>query len=198
MTKWILGAALALSVAFPAGAAATTIEGSPQSFPYQQWSDEAKVATPPVTVEVVESEVGAANWPCGVASACAEEQARRIWFAPARLLGYGPRAAFYHELGHIDDWWTLTDSERAEFAGLVGAPMEPWLTAEDHETAGEAYAEMFAACARLGLQAPSTWTTEFQWPSRVQIIGVHRQVRICEALREFAGSPPKPRKQRAS
>ncbi len=109
---------------------------------YQRWVDEAKVPTPDVTVAVVEE-----GCPGQVEPACT---------LPGGPIYLGEvvtnrRHAFYHELGHQDDYLDLSDPARSRFIEIIGQAGSPWRS--EVNSPNEQFAEAFAFCATIGTPA---------------------------------------------
>jgi hypothetical protein len=147
--------------------AQTTITCEPCSYPYQQWVDEAKVPTPDVTLTVVEH-------------SCITPSAPACSFPEEGVVDFGsdfhPRQSFYHELGHVFDYYILPEWARVRFEQIDGqsAPWEePALL---HRSPNEQFAESYAFCALKG-HTKTPWINGQHVPGGVT---VHN--RVCRLI----------------
>ncbi len=146
-----LAALLLLAALWPASAQATTIiapEGSP--FPYQQWADEAKVATPDVALEVIATLPGD-GCPGRDAeyAACTQPVEGKIWLVESELIGKHPKRTFLHELGHNVDFYLLPEWMRSRYMEIMGLG-GPWRVIGEPEppnNPSELFADSWAECA---------------------------------------------------
>lgn len=148
-------------------------------YPYQRWSDEARIATPPLSVEIKLTP----PLDCAEREACAG--------GPTEIWVTGPidKTVFLHELGHLFDWQVLTDLDRERFLQIIGRTGRPWDYAEPgvdiHDTSPrEFFAMFYSNCAEWGvgltkpyqrLRALPMWIDR-SWVSRAE----RRQV--CELV----------------
>jgi hypothetical protein len=132
---FVIGLVLYATVA----SASTTIAGGAQ--PYQRWVDEAQVATPDVTIAVIEGEPER----CSGADGCTDGTA--IWIQPIPGWLAGTRLAFLHELGHVFDFTTLPEWARAQFRVLTGYATKPWADEGERLGLAELFAESWRLCA---------------------------------------------------
>ena len=89
----------------------------------------------------------------------------------------------YHELGHIFDSVRLTEADRRWFTRHVG-PHGPWLSDQNHNTAGENFADTYSSCLRFGAEVRYAQIElengSFIYPRR------HRQ--LCRWIQRLTGS----------
>jgi hypothetical protein len=144
---WVLGFALALSLAGAAPASATilvTPDGQIGPQPYQSWVDAALVPTPPG--EVVLSLAGCPGDP--PLPACSPTNQGTIQLSP----GWANRHVLLHELGHIFDD-LMPDWARGRFRGMVVRRTMVWTASNSGGPPNEQFAEAYALCAsRLSLR----------------------------------------------
>lgn len=145
------------ALGFAASAQAVTIIEPPDAhFPYQRWAEEAKMPTPGVSLEVIETGADHGcpghdlNYP-----ACTSPQLGTIWAAPEVLAAHGPRLIFWHELGHNVDVDLLQPWMRERFMALFGLS-GPWRIEGEPEPYGpnERFADVWAECALKPRLAP--------------------------------------------
>jgi hypothetical protein len=91
MKRLLLLTGIIMALGASGAQAQTTITCEPCAYPYQRWVDEAKVPTPDVTEQVVES----ASAPCEEVLACTDGPTIYL------LSHLAVRGTFYHELGHV-------------------------------------------------------------------------------------------------
>ena len=104
---------------------------------FQQWAYEALVDTPDAMLPSWGSvnahwEGPLPNARCGSWAGCA-------WMWPPEIIldpADAGRSHFWHELGHLYDWWDMTSNERTKFLGYVSS--STW-TLQIQETFAEAY-----------------------------------------------------------
>lgn len=146
---WLIVVGAVLGFAGSASAHTTIIAPAEAHFPYQQWVDEAKVPTPDVTLEVIET---AADHGCPDRvlnyAGCTSPQLGKVWAAPEAFARRGPRQTFWHELGHNVDADLLQPWMRERFMELFGLT-GPWLIEGEPEPYGpnERFADVWAECA---------------------------------------------------
>lgn len=167
---------LCLLIAFALGPlparaqASTTVIAPPEaSAPYQQWVDEALVATPSVELHVVIARCPAVGGIYDAADGCYIDPV--IYLRP-RIAAHKP--TFYHELGHAFDRHSFTDEGRLAFRRLVKMTAWPWHDSIDNQgvwSAGleEDFAEGYAMCAsRRAIRQPRWLVLSRISPARYQ------------------------------
>lgn len=187
MTRWILGATVALAVAFaPSAQAETTIFEPPAAhFPYQGWVSRAQVPTPDISLAVIETAA-----PNGCPDrmldylACTAPWEETVWLAPEAIAGENARMTFYHELGHNVDHWVLPEWARLRFMRsmkLAG----PWVTEGEPkpvDSPDEVFADVWAECAWRA-KVPTGPQLGFGPILQSQpIAGAVRHNRLCQML----------------
>jgi hypothetical protein len=103
--------------------------------PFQKWARAMRVPTFHGTVTLHRT------------SECAScAQGSNIWLDPHYYSRYerDTREALYHELGHVFDYFQMTDADRAAFEETTG-DHRPWRTSYD--SPHEQFAEAYAFCA---------------------------------------------------
>jgi hypothetical protein len=159
MTKLILSCAAAFLLIAPAADAATTIiEPVGSHFPYQRWIDESAVPTPDVTIEVIEyeGETGCYDF----AEACTAPSEDKVWMAATEDVGFYPRHAFMHEIGHNFDADVMSEWARERFDALYGLS-GPWRGAPGEMTPSEWFAEAYAECSVKPYIAIPEWEDSY-------------------------------------
>lgn len=138
--KVLLAALVLLAFAGEQAKAATVIQSDNPR--YQLWVDSAKVPTPDVSLEVIET-----RCPTSVAMGCTQRNSFTIWLDP---FSQSVRTILYHELGHNFDYYSLTDSARLRYMALTEAAA--WNR--------EQFAAVYAQCAKRQRWEPRKTDTQ--------------------------------------
>jgi len=94
-------------------------------------------------------------------------------YVPGDMSDDGVRFTFWHELGHVFDFESLTPGDRHWFTRMLGERGNPWL-----REAGEAFADVYAVCA-LSLRRED----DGAWPGGRDWHGTARRKRaVCRAI----------------
>lgn len=175
---WLL-LLVVLVFAAPAEAVTLVTPDGQVAQPEQRWADEAKVPTAVATITVHRE-----HCPDSVEPTCAS--IGHIWIAP----GWGTRAIFFHELGHVFDYYALTDGDRSAF-GAILHDRRPWRV-EGGDAPVERLADTYSMCARRRRMSAHYWT-ELRWDERSfgPLLGGPRSAReyarACSFLRRVGG-----------
>jgi hypothetical protein len=189
---WIVVAVVVAALAVTAGAA-TIVAADGSAIPtYQRWANEADVAVPPGVV-MVRGE----SCPGQPGVACAGRhvgEPTTIYLPADEFIDRGLRRTFWHELGHIFDYFIATDRMRGAFVGFNGGSFtgEPgycpldggqcsngWWRSLGGNSAHEQFAEAYSFCARDARRFPfNNFGSDFGWEPRSQ--RHHR--RVCRLI----------------
>lgn len=117
--------------------AGATVIVAPEGTLYQQWTEEAREPTPPISIEVI-----ADSSECGGPNACTNVEAP-IWITPFGNLTE-QRWTWLHELGHQFDYSLMNELSRNRFEELIG-DFRDWKA--DPNGPNEKFAEAYALCS---------------------------------------------------
>jgi hypothetical protein len=140
-----------LIAAGPAHAETTLDPSSGHRFAYERWIERARVPTPPVEV-LVEDWGDPCAWSDGEGASgrsmgCSTTHPRP-WVGMWRNQRWkDARDVFLHELGHVFDYTTLTDSDRDKLASIMRKKKRPWRGHPQTVDLSEQFAIGYAQCA---------------------------------------------------
>ena len=174
MTKWILGAVMALAMLAPsAGAETLLVRADGYPHPLQSWVKEMKVPSPPLTLTVLSSDC---PWYEGDGIACTHRGDYTIWFPE------GDRETLYHEVGHNVDYYVAPEWIRYRFRVLTRDWRE-WTT--DPNGPNENFASAYARCAILGTQIARD--PNIALGPNLSLMTKERFARVCRLLDRLPG-----------
>lgn len=160
-----------------AGTAQATVIDLPanSSKPYRKWTREAKVPTPPGLLEVnLDVNTCGTYVPASAIGGCARLSDGVIVVRPR-----AGRRVWFHELGHFEDAYVLTDIQRAEFARLVNRPGGVW---NGEPGLNEVFAELYAQCA-VGIPSQRALRRRW-WPLWIKLKRYQAKTG-CSMIREL-------------
>ncbi len=143
-------------------------------FAYGQWVADMQVPYPPLTISVAEGHTQEVAEVCGgpFALACASI---RLGGYPVLLMNAEarqPRLTFYHEVGHLFEWTTMTTTALEHFNRILG------LAPRNYN--GEDFPEAFGHCAMRRHYAPFHRTNTIGLYSRE--LGASKINEVCRLI----------------
>lgn len=151
---WLIVVGAVLGFAGSAAAKTTIIAPAEAHRPYQRWIDEAKVPTPEMNLEAIETAA-----PCELVGAegCTDKETK-IEIVPSN---WGMRFTFLHELGHVWDFQAMPEWQRQRFLALIRQPNLPWYlprsSSFERVGGGEWFADAYALCAFRSAYPPHSY-----------------------------------------